>query len=120
MFVGIGLGAGLLAQGALAASPANDFLKHPLVAEATIDVRPSGQNPRTSLNGFTPAPLPNLDQDAPTTRPLDPKAARMAPRIFHRQSTYHGEGYVFGSTVQEQQDRRVQPAPGINLIMPLQ
>ena len=113
------LGFGLPAL--MAAAPAsNGFLKQPMMAEATIG--PDAQSGPVSrlYNPYTAAPMPDLDQNAPVTRPTDPSAAHVAPRLFHKQTVYHGEGYVFGSTVQEQQDRKVGPAPGINLIMPLQ
>ncbi len=121
IIVGVVLAVSLSRTPRCAAAPSNDFLNHPVMVEATIASRdPQARASSGNLDAFTPAPMPDLDRSAPTQRAAARGEARLAPRLFHKQTTYHGEGYVFGSTVQEEQDRRATPAPGINLVMPLQ
>lgn len=105
----------------LAAAPAsNGFLDQPMMTNVTIDPALRETKNDGSAGAYTPAPIPDINHDAPVGRSTDSSAARLAPKLFHKQTTYRGEGYVFGSTVQDEQDRRIGPAPGVNLIMPLQ
>ena len=68
---------------------------------------------------FTPAPTPNQDLLAPLLPNTDKGKPTVAPGLFQPKNQYQGEGYVPGSTVQSEQDRRVRIAPGINLHVPL-
>lgn len=69
--------------------------------------------------GYTIAPVPNSSVSAP--RPLDAnsKAPEFSPELFRRKKTYGGEGFIAGSTLQDQQQRRLAPTAGINLKVPL-
>ena len=81
---------------------------------------PTGPQPkRLSAMSYSAAPMPNSDISAPIPR-AEPGQASLAPSLFAPRNGYHGEGYVPGSTVQTQQEKRLRPAPGINLSVPLQ
>ncbi len=69
---------------------------------------------------FTSAPVPNSEASIPFVK--DPRAnqAQLGPGLFAPPTTgYRGEGYVPGSTPEGEQQRKLKPAPGINLTVPL-
>jgi hypothetical protein len=96
----------------------------PTLATATLGTSVCAPKPRNIGPavgpGFTSAPVPDADAVIPFIR--DPRAdqAQLGPSVFAPpQSTYRGEGYVPGSTVDGEQTRKLKPAPGINLTVPL-
>lgn len=119
--IAVRLALGVSLPGLVAAGPdPTGFLTQTRVADATVS--PTGQASGAATagpDGFTPAPMPDVDRDAPSSQQAGADSARLSPQLFHNPKEYHGEGYVFGSTVQEQQERKTGPNPGINLIMPL-
>lgn len=70
--------------------------------------------------GFTPAPLPNSEASAPVLRELGPAQAKFSPGLFHAGQSTHGDGYVPGSTIEGNEQKRFHPAPGFNMSVPLQ
>ncbi len=121
--------AGLCFLGALVmgAGPApNSTLgRTPMLAQATISpsaTYPSAPAQVASANssGYTPAPVPDADDLAPVVRSTEPAQAEWSPNLFTGASTYRGEGYVPGSTVQGSQRRNIAPAPGVSLNVPLE
>ncbi len=69
--------------------------------------------------GYTIAPMPNNSVSAPRPREANSKAPEFSPKLFHPKKTYGGEGFIAGSTVQDQEQRRLAPTPGISLKVPL-
>ncbi|MSO91412.1 MAG: hypothetical protein EXR01_07540 [Acetobacteraceae bacterium] len=65
------------------------------------------------------APVPNSSMFAP----LDlrtPRGPELSPALMVPKYTYQGEGFLYGSTVQSEQNRKARPAAGFNLKFPLQ
>jgi hypothetical protein len=75
-----------------------------------------------SPSAFTPAPMPDLDFDAPSgPRKTGPPKPELAPGLLHAPSmVYKGEGYTPHSMMTDEQDRRFRPSPGVNLRLPLE
>ena len=71
---------------------------------------------------YTPAPVPDLDFDAPSgPRKTGPPKPELAPGLLHAPSmVYKGEGYTPHSMMTDEQDRRFRPSPGVNLRLPLE
>jgi hypothetical protein len=74
-----------------------------------------------SPSDYTPAPVPDLDFDAPSgPRKTGPSQPELKPGLLHAPSmVYRGEGYTPGSTMTDEQARRFHPTPGLNLSLPL-
>ena len=68
---------------------------------------------------YDAAPTPNRDLSAPSG-PAASNDAYLTPGLFTRGKQNRGEGFLSGSTAQEEQQRRVMPGAGFNLTMPLQ
>ena len=66
---------------------------------------------------FGPAPVPDLDAHAPTV--ADPTNLTARPALFHVPRTVQGDGYPYGSSLQEQDDRTALRVPGVRLTLPL-
>ncbi len=64
-----------------------------------------------------PAPVPNLDARAPAAP--DPTGLSARPALFHLRRTVTGDGYPYGASLQEQDDRRAVRVPGVRLTLPL-
>lgn len=69
--------------------------------------------------GYVAAPTPNRDILAPAA-PSASNEAYVSPGLFTRGRQNRGEGFLAGSTAQEDQDRHSLPGAGFNLKMPLQ
>lgn len=69
--------------------------------------------------GYTLAPTPDTSLSAPQPLNANSKAPEWSPSLFRPKRTYRGEGFIDGSTAQDLQQRRLAPAPGINLKVPL-
>jgi hypothetical protein len=71
-------------------------------------------------SGYTAAPVPNSDFTIPFVKDPRQSQAQLAPGLFAPPATgYRGEGYVPGSSAEGEQQRKLKPAPGINLKVPL-
>ena len=66
-----------------------------------------------------PAPMPDSGARGPITLQV-PRGAELSPTMMGPKYTYQGEGFLRGSTVQSEQARKVRPAAGVNLTVPLQ
>jgi hypothetical protein len=114
--------ASMAAAPALAASP----LSAPILAEATVAPDAVSADPQPARvasadpGAYTAAPVPDSDQAAPLVAAPKPGEAQWAPNLFTGQSTYRGEGFVPGSSVQASQQRNRAPAPGVSLNVPLE
>jgi hypothetical protein len=75
-----------------------------------------------SPSDFTPAPMPDLDYEAPMApRKPGPSQAELTPGLLRAPSmVYTGEGYTPGSRMTDEQDKRWHPSPGLNLRLPLE
>jgi hypothetical protein len=73
-----------------------------------------------AASGFTPAPVPDLDQDDGSFRKSGPSKVEVTPNLFHQRETKSGDGFTPNSTIFGEQTKRLRPAPGINLSVPLQ
>lgn len=100
-----GQGRGIVLQ---AQPPASPLLPPPTKSQA---------NP--SPRDFQPAPLPNRDYEAPAG-PRASNAPQVTPGLITRRELYRGEGFSRGSTSESETEKRVKPAPGFSLRMPLQ
>jgi hypothetical protein len=110
-----------LAAATMAASPPSGSFNSGLVyQEATIAPMTGTAPAEPPAEGYTPAPVPDADQAAPVQRQLGPPQAELTPGIFTAQSTYRGEGYTPGSSIEGTENRNVKPAPGFSLNVPLQ
>lgn len=115
---------GLLAAAGLFTMAAGPLPVYPQVAynAPTSDLlqpAPPQAEPR-----FSPAPVPNLDL-TPPTRSFGRKRTELTPEVFGSRlpRTYQGEGFVPGSSVQNDQGKKPrlqQLAPGLNLSVPLE
>lgn len=105
----------------MAAAPSKyNLLTAPSFQEATISPEQPLQTDAAANSEFTPAPLPDSEATAPILRTLGPQTTQFTPGLFHRENTVHGDGYVPGSTVEGNQQRRFNPSPGINMKVPLE
>jgi hypothetical protein len=105
----------LLAFVLLAAAPAGYNLTVPAPGSSfPVPPEPPAAGPPSK---FQPAPTPNREVEL--TKPKASTATTVAPSLFTRPDEYHGDGFNKGSTVQSEQERRVKPAAGFSLHMPL-
>lgn len=89
-----------------------------VVPQGTYPAQTPSQMAAADPGGYTPAPMPDSDEAAPTAPASN--EAQWSPSLFRAGHTYRGEGFVPGSSVQGSQNRNVRPAPGISLNVPLQ
>lgn len=75
--------------------------------------------PDSAGYGYTLAPTPDTSVSSPQPPDANSKTPEWSPSLFRPKRTYRGEGFIHGSTAQDQQQRRLAPAPGINLKVPL-
>ena len=69
---------------------------------------------------FLPAPVPDLELDDNSLRKTGPAQVELTPNLFHPQQTFWGDGYTPHSTVEDQQNGKLRPMPGLNLSVPLE
>ena len=100
----------------VAASPSGSFTTTAPLPD--FPTPPKRSAPVPAPTGYTAAPLPNQDADAPQTRASSD--ASIGPGIFSRRNQYRGEGFSPNSSAQIEQERRARPGGGISLTMPLQ
>ena len=80
----------------------------------SLPAPPPGTDPPAK---YQPAPLPN--RDAELAPPKASNAPTLAPTLFTRPDQYRGDGFNKGSTAQSEQEKRVKPAAGFSLHLPL-
>ena len=73
--------------------------------------------PDVPFSNYEAAPTPG-NLAAPTT-PEAPRGPEFSPRLMGPKQFYQGEGFLSGSTVQSEQQRKSKPAAGFNLTVPL-
>lgn len=73
--------------------------------------------PAEPLRSYEAAPMPG-NVTAPVT-PQGPRGAELSPTLMGPKQFYQGEGFLSGSTVQSEQQRKAKPAAGFNLTVPL-
>lgn len=89
--------------------------------EATLSANGGAvQGEVSAANRYAPAPVPDRDEAAPVLPQLGPPQPQFSPTLTRPQSTYFGEGYVAGSTVEGTEQRHYHPAPGFALTVPLE
>jgi hypothetical protein len=69
---------------------------------------------------FSPAPVPDLDLDGSSTRKAEPSRVQLLPSFYQQHNTSPGAGYTPNSTVFGEQTKKLRPAPGLSLSVPLQ
>ena len=113
-----------LATLSLAAAPLQtDFSRYAVLEQPTVRGGPPSAFPVPGpLPGgtFAPAPVPDIYATVPYAKPTGPAQAEVSANLFTTQKSYRGEGYLFGSTIQGQQERKFRPAPGFSLKVPLE
>ena len=96
----------LLAVPALAATP------------SAVPTAFSPQDTGTTMV-YGPAPVPNRDLLAPSA-PAEKASTQVAPTLFTTPRQTMGMAYPPSSTVQDEQEQRMRPTPGLSLLVPLQ
>lgn len=93
----------------------------PLSAGGIVDGVPA-PSPATppADPGFEPAPVPNLNLAAPTSKSGDSNSPSVRPDLFTQSQQWEGNGYVNGSTSQAQRDARMRPGAGFSISVPMQ
>ncbi len=100
-------------------APANGPLTFGPVAGSGLSVDSFKTAPaRPTGPVFTPAPIPDLDVNAPNG-PRATADPQLSPGLFSRRPSYRGDAYTPGSTAESDQDRRTRPAAGFRLRLPL-
>ena len=114
--VRLALGIAALAFGT-AASPVSTFV---IARTPGADVvsRIETPQPQQSQQAFVAAPVPNSDLNTPSN--ANANQPTLAPTLFTNHSTYRGEGFVAGSTVQGSQFAKARPGVGGVLNVPIQ
>jgi hypothetical protein len=106
----------------MAAAPSSFSLASgPVFTEATIVANtPAAEAVAPGTSVYAPAPMPDLDQGAPSLRELGPPRPELSPNLVVGQKSYRGDGFMPGSTVQGTEERNSHPAPGFALKVPLE
>ncbi len=105
-------------SGAVAASPTT-AVSRPLDLNFNL-IAPTTTHPMIKSSTFAAAPVPNLDEAAPTLRTLGPAQPEFSPGFFNTKRSYRGEGFTAGSTSQSEMQRHFKPTAGVNMSVPLQ
>jgi hypothetical protein len=106
-----------LAVGAWLSAAAAPLDAVPLAMMAPLTAgTPTANGPRR----FTPAPVPNLDLDGTVPYRSGPASVRLLPSFFHQQDTVKGAGFTPNSSIFGEQMKKLRPAPGLTLSVPLE
>jgi hypothetical protein len=70
--------------------------------------------------GFTPAPVPDLDQNDGSFGKGGRAKVEVTPGLFHQRENPSGDGFTPNSTIFGEQTKHLHPAPSLNLSVPLQ
>lgn len=73
--------------------------------------------PELPASNYEAAPLPG-NVMAPVAA-QGPRGPELTPTLMGPKQFYQGEGFLTGSTVQSEQQRKAKPAAGFNLTVPL-
>jgi len=73
--------------------------------------------PDIPASSYEEAPLPG-NAAAPVAGQA-PRGPELTPTLMGPKQFYQGEGFLSGSTVQSEQQRKAKPAAGFNLTVPL-
>ncbi len=119
MFKTLFLVAGMIVVSAAAPTKYGSF-SGPLFQGVTVLPQRDAGSEQLAVGGFTPAPLPNSEASAPILRELGPAQAKISPGLFNVKRQTRGDGYVPGSTIEGNEQKRFHPTPGINMSVPLQ
>ncbi len=77
--------------------------------------------PPSSEGSYLAAPMPNMALGAPLELSENTgRGTKVTPGFYHPKDYNLGEGYLSGSTVQGEQERRAQPVPRLQFKMPLE
>jgi hypothetical protein len=104
-----------------AAFSAQDFASNTQVwAQLPVPPAPPGHiPPKPIISGqYQPAPVPNPDLFPPRGQAAQ-SGAQLTPGLFLPKDRFAGDGYIPGTTVQSEQERRLKPGAGFNLSLPL-
>ena len=110
---------------AVATSPQSALSAQSMVAttqlwtQLPVPPTPPAQVPHTSFapGQFQPAPVPNPDLLPPQGSAQS--GPQFTPGLFMPKDRFAGDGYIPGTTVQSEQERRQKPGAGFNLNVPL-
>jgi len=75
--------------------------------------------PAEVASNYEAAPTPGQIGAAPGAA-QGPRGPELSPTLMTPKQFYQGEGFLAGSTVQSEQQRKAKPAAGFNLTVPLQ
>jgi hypothetical protein len=100
---------------AAARRPAAETALPPETAEQDLPIPPI---PPDTPPAFSAAPVPD-GEPAPTPAEPPSQGASVGPGVFSQRNFGEGNGYLYGSTMQSEMDRKTPPA-GLQLNMPLQ
>jgi len=67
--------------------------------------------------GFAPAPVPNLDLEAPTQAQYD--GAHVDPKLFHKTPPGAAGNFVYETSRADRVDQDQMPAAGLNFSIPM-
>jgi len=107
------LGAGLVATLALAGNAQAQGARRAVEEPLPIPPIP----PELPASNYEAAPTPGT-----IAAPVSGQTARgaeLAPTLMNPKQFYQGEGFLAGSTVQSEQQRKAKPVAGFNLTVPL-
>jgi hypothetical protein len=102
----------------MAASPSQG--PTPLAMAQPMLSPPSSFRPADVAPSFSPAPVPDVDQDGVGAPKTGPSRVVLTPSFYHQRDRTKGDGYTPNSTIYGEQTKRLRPAPGINLRVPLE
>jgi len=115
------LAAGLVPASASSPAQAQTSSQSPsgrrIVVEEPLPVPPIP--PDEVASNYEAAPTPGQIGAAPGTA-QGPRGPELSPTLMTPKQFYQGEGFLAGSTVQSEQQRKAKPAAGFNLTVPLQ
>ena len=102
----------LPATGTAAAPPMQVWQQLPVppVPPSVVPLPPAGL--------YAPAPVPNQDLRAPPPRP-GPGGVKVSPKLYMPADRFGGDGYMPGTTIQSEQEKRLRPGAGFNFSIPL-
>jgi hypothetical protein len=89
----------------------------PAMSMQSILQRPAAP-PAAPAPVFQPAPMPDQDAAAPVT--ISKAQAELSPKMFSNKTQFRGDGFTSNSTSQVSEERKMKPAGGFALTMPLQ
>ncbi|MDT7950795.1 MAG: hypothetical protein RQ966_04750 [Acetobacteraceae bacterium] len=108
----------MLALPLIAAGPLQRPLTLAVPAPGAFSLDPPPAAAPAKAPSFQPAPLPNRNLSSPPSE-RESNEPSLAPTLFTSREQFRGDGFSPGSTAQSEQERRLKPAAGFSLHMPL-